>query len=235
MAYPTVQSITEDFITTRSTTHNITMPATVNAGDLLIIFIQVEFQNQIPATPSGWTVLDSDNLTGGASGKGSSAIFAISAVGDEDSTEVNCSTAGSCVHAAQTYRITGWGGTVADDIDITAQTNATLATTHDIPSVTAGWGSDENLFICWLGCTDDDEDWSSGPTNYTNATGTITTLGTNLGSSCITARRELTAASDDPGNMTITASAYTRTALLVIKPAASGTNETVYPFTGPWR
>src|SRR4030065_2965123 len=59
LAAPAVASVTETAFGSDTTTHNITMPATVNAGDLLIVL----FANDGRATvtpPAGWREMASN-------------------------------------------------------------------------------------------------------------------------------------------------------------------------------
>lgn len=54
MTFPQVASITESQFGSSSTTHNVAMPATVNKGDLLLIFM-VFGTNDNFNVPAGWS------------------------------------------------------------------------------------------------------------------------------------------------------------------------------------
>src|SRR5439155_787842 len=66
--FPTIQSVTSTSFPTDSTTHNVQMPATVNAGDLLIVFFA---DHGTPGMnyPSGWTFFFGWSSWGGTGNK----------------------------------------------------------------------------------------------------------------------------------------------------------------------
>lgn len=212
----TVESVTETSMAA-DTSHLVDMPATVNSGDLLIILIAARFNSAEFDTPSGWTLLNSlhNNVV-------EFAIYAKDAAGTEGGGTVDVTSTSSVAAAAQTYRISGWGGTLATDVDISG-TLATGASTAPNPaSVTAGWGSHaQNLFIACGGAGDDDETWNAAPTNYTNLISTTSGGGINASGSVGSARRTLEADTDDPGTFTISASESWVAGTIVVKPAAA--------------
>ena len=100
--FPQVQSVTETSFAPDTLSHLVQMPATVDPGDLLVILISLD-KDPPSATPGGWTQLfflkqDADEFAG----------FAKDAVGDEDGTTVDVTTAVVASGAAQVYRITNW-------------------------------------------------------------------------------------------------------------------------------
>ena len=74
----TVESSATEQFSTAANAHLVDMPATVDAGDLLLLLFSND-GNFVPATPSGWTVLDTEPV----SGAGQITIFAKDAIGDE--------------------------------------------------------------------------------------------------------------------------------------------------------
>jgi len=132
MAFPTLESVTESSFDSASTTHNVSMPASVSSDDLLLMFFSPLDQPTV-TTPSGWTLLDSDEMI-----QGTAALyfFGKKATGTEGGTTVNVGTDVSCTAAAQVYHITGWGGTLASDID--SASDEYSDSNPDPPSVTAG-------------------------------------------------------------------------------------------------
>ena len=112
MAFPTVESVTEEGFAGATTSHAVDMPATVTSGDLLLM-IFASYSNSAITTPSGWTELAKTE-----SQFVSNAFYAKKAVGTEGGTEVDVVTAAGVAASAHVYRITAWGGTIATDIDI---------------------------------------------------------------------------------------------------------------------
>lgn len=226
MAFPVVESVTEYQQASQQTSHNVTMPATVTADDLLLMLFccdQDVASGLSLTTPSGWTQIVIQSTTGAYV----VAIYAKKAVGNEGGTTVNVAITGSPnsqVAVAQTYRITGWGGTIADDIDISAIASSGFSTTVDTSAVTAGWGSADNLFIVMVGAADDDAVHTSTPANYGNHISTVSGAGgdTNPGCECISLRRNLAAASDNPGSWTLTQGEAWAGWTLVVEPGSAG-------------
>lgn len=85
-----------------STTHNVSMPGTVTADDLLVVLFSPRTSGSI-TTPSGWTSLG--NITGT---NARVASYYKVASGSEDGTTVDFVTGTACVGTAHCYRfITG--------------------------------------------------------------------------------------------------------------------------------
>jgi len=228
-ATPTVAEIEQSSNATPSQTQTVDMPdGTVAAGDLLFIFVAVAEtpDNDVApviTAPSGWTVLkhNADIQSGGVDVR--YGIYARSAVGDEGGgTETeDIFTDVDVVIAANVWHITGWGGTVATDIDI-AELAQEVSNNPDPPSVTADWGSDTNLFITFLGYNDDDGAISTYPSGYINTTNTSALAGTDSSCSVATCSKAATSASDDPGAWLIDQAEGNQAFTLVVKPAAAG-------------
>ena len=235
MAFPSVSDVTETGITGNPTSWVFNLPATVSPGDLLILFCALE-RNQ-----SGETVADSTSdswiqlhlfSTGGLV----TGIWAKVADGDEDGGTVtlDASSTTACNAAGQVYRIAAasWRGTLADDVDIAADSSATTTATPDPPAVTAGWGAEDNLYITFYGGRNDDATVSSYPTNYANGIDTLSGGGNNDAAEIGTARRELNAANDNPGTFTISQTEVIIAATLVIRPAAAAAGRIMSSLAG---
>lgn len=190
MAFPVVESVTLTTFSTAGTAHLVAMPATVNAGDLLISqFSAVDIPTV--ATPTNWNLLHS---TSNADVR--LASYYKIAVGDEDGTTVDHVTSASVKAVAYVYRISAWHGTTPPEVG-TAATGS--GTAPNPPTLTPSWGAEDTLWLATVG-------WrgviavSVYSANYTNGTDDSTTAGP--GSTIATARRELNATSDDPGAFT---------------------------------
>jgi hypothetical protein len=124
----------------------------------------------------------------------------------------------AAVGAAQCYRVTEWRGSL-DGVEIASHVTA-ITSTPNPPEVTAPWGNAKNLFFASSLANDGDESLVSSPTNYTG--GVATFAGAGLPSAAVyTARRELTASSDNPGSFQLGFSDACRTTTIVIRPIAT--------------
>ncbi len=223
MSTPTVTSITTTNtgagFATDSTTHNVAMPGTTAAGDLLLMFFSYDSNGNPTVTDpdgaGGWTELTAVNsATNGAIG----SIWAKVATGSDGAT-VNFATSNTQSGAAQVYRIpaASWYGDIANGISVASGAGATTASPNP-PSLTTSWGNSPNLWIAYAaGGTHTGV--SSYPANYTNgshASGNTTTNGASVS----TARRELEAATEDPGTFTMASSQTSVAFTVAIRPAA---------------
>ena len=198
MSFPQVASITVyNGGGTQVTPHPIVMPATVNAGDLLLILFDME-SGSSPTTPAGWNV-----VFGPTDGENAGSSYAVGyakvADGTEDGATVNIGTTSTSFGIAHTYRITNWHGVYATGVG--AGTPATGTDTNaNPPAVTASWGVADNLFIACAAYYDD-LNTSAAPSNYANLQ--YDECANSLAiPSIASARRELAAGSDDPGPFT---------------------------------
>ena len=203
MAFPQVQSVTPT-TTSSQTTHNVAMPATVNAGDLLLMLV-ICSSNAITGTPSGWTAVRSN---------GQDPIYAKVAVGDEDGGAVAVTTSDSQNIAAQVYRITDWYGEITNGVATASAQGA--STNPNPPSLNpSAWGTEDTLWIA-SAIMVGSQTFSSYPSSYTNGTATLATSA-RLGS----ARRARNAASEDPGTFTVTVGGSWRAHTTAIRPVVT--------------
>jgi hypothetical protein len=196
LAAPVVTSVTETAFDSNTKDHDVDMPATVDAGDLLIVLFTND-GNTAVTTPDGWTELASNEYTIAVR---LSAYYKIAA-GDEDGTTVNFVTSTNQEAAAQVYRITNWHGTTPPEIS----TAATGAGTAPNPASLnpAGWDVADTLWIAVAGQDQGDQGEATAyPASYTDEVSTLSSYGSG---SCrtLSARRVLAAASEDPGAFTI--------------------------------
>ena len=195
LAAPAVASVTETAFSSETTAHNVSMPATVNAGDLLIVLFNNDGGATV-TTPAGWTQLAS-NATGTAVRL---SVYYKIAAGTEDGTKVNFVTSANEQAAAQVYRITDWHGTTPPEISTAATGTDTAADPSSLNP--AGWDLANTL---WLAVAGQDQGGGT-PTYPVSYTGGITTRSSTGGSQrcqMMSARRVLAAASENPGAFTI--------------------------------
>lgn len=191
--------------------HAVALPASITAGELLLIFITIQWGGAITlTTPSGgWNPLY--NVAGGGDLRRFAAYYKV-ASGSEGAT-VSVSASGACRWSASSCRISGYQGNPE------AGTTATGSSANpNPPSLAPTWGSAKTL---WLAVEGDIAASSTTPTPPTNYIDQVTSLHfTNpFRSRTAFARRELEAASDDPGTFTIGASGQWAANTVAIRPA----------------
>jgi len=214
LAAPVVASVTETAFGTDTTDHYVNMPATINAGDLLIVLFTNDGSATV-TTPAGWSLLAS-NARGTAV---RCSVYYKIAVGDEDGTTVNFVTSANEQAAAQVYRITNWHGTTPPEIS-TAATGTSMAP-NPASLNPAGWDVADTLWLAVAGQDRGDQSGTTAyPASYTDGTSTQSSTPATVGV-CRThsARRVLAVASEDPGAFTIPVSEEWVAFTIAVRPA----------------
>lgn len=149
---PLVLSVTATAFAADATDHQVDMPATVNAGDRLL----VQFVNDGDATvttPGGgatWQLIDST-----ASGtQARSSWYYIDAAGTEGGTTVNFITSAAENAIAHVVRLQAGTFDAATPPEIARATGTSASPTP--PSLEPSWGYARNLWIASYGADDDD-------------------------------------------------------------------------------
>ncbi|MER9355575.1 hypothetical protein NKI61_20095, partial [Mesorhizobium sp. M0514] len=178
-AGPIVASTALTAFTPAVTNHDINMPAGVQSGDLLIIIFHCWASNTAFTLPSGWTQV--------ATNGSKSLVLKKVSDGTEGATQRIVTTTGTRDSAANAYRITNANGAV----------EAAFSSTIDPPNVTPTWGSGNTL---WIAAHLDSgaHPTTANPTNYINSI-EVSGAATSSAAYCSSCRRELAAASEDPG------------------------------------
>ena len=198
LAAPVVASVTETAFGTNTLDHYVDMPATVNAGDLLIVLFTND-GNDTVTTPGGWTELASD-----ANGTYVRlSVYYRIAAGTEGGTTVNFVTSGVEQAAAQVYRITNWHGTTPPEISTAATGTSTSPNPASLDP--AGWDVADTLWIAVAGQDRGDQGGTTAyPASYTDGISTQSSDPATIGVCRIhSARRVLAAASENPSAFTI--------------------------------
>lgn len=185
--------------------HPVTLPASIVAGNMLIMFFVSNSTQTITTDPSGWTVtltkVNTDHFR----------IYTKIATGSEGAT-VTVGLSGNTRANAATFQISGNRGTVtSSDVEVSTAVDASTATPNP-PSLAPAWGSAANIWFAVTFAMDGGYTFTSCPTNYT-----VGCLNANSSSSAgngvSVGYRLLTASSEDPGTFTtttaVTRSAYT--------------------------
>jgi len=212
LAAPVVASVTETVFGTDTTNHNVNMPATVNAGGLLIVLFTNDGSATV-TTPAGWTALASNSANGAVR----LSVYYKIAAGTEGGTTVNFVTSASEEAAAQVYRITNWHGTTPPEISTAATGTSTRPNPASLDP--AGWDVADTVWLAVAGQDRGDQgEPTAYPASYTDGTSTLSSEGT---ASCrtLSARRVLAAASENPGAFTIPVSEEWVAFTIAVRPA----------------
>lgn len=193
MAFPTVQTTNKNVTTAVDTTsHAITMPTGITAGDLLVIVFSVDGNPTCSISTGGWTKI-------GQASNGSivtGAIFAKIAAGSDTAT-VTTSVAEQSSHV--TYRILTGGGAIW----LSGLSSNGSSTNSNPPALFAGGNPGTTPDYLWLATRSGDSTVTGlAPASYTNPQ-TQAASGTS-GASTNTAERALATQSEDPGTFTST-------------------------------
>lgn len=196
--YPVVAATTSSAKTAATgTTHTVSLPSGIQAGDLLLVFwVDADVASTV-ATPSGWTELF--NMVGTADQR-RYAMYRVADGSEGATVTVTTSNAERSAHTA--YRIAA--GSYQGE-PVAGTVNSNTSTSPDPNSLTSGFGSVPTLWIA--------SSHSAGtsaattpPTNYSvDAFGYSGNTGTGH-ARMTTASRKLTAASENPGTFALGAS-----------------------------
>ncbi len=196
---PVFVSLTETGFEIDATTHNVAMPASVTAGDLILLLWSND-SNDVPSPAGTWTEIYS--RMGGSSVYG--ALWARIADGSEGGTTVNVETPTVEAAAAQVLVFSNWDGNLSN---VQAATSSITVTsqTFDCPPLTPSYGAYPSYWLATLhGSTG--QLITSPPPDYTDTVwtrGDPTSTGGQVGSAH---RGVLSVASEDPGVFTMDAS-----------------------------
>lgn len=221
-----VASVTPTVLATRQTTHPVNMPAAVSAGDWLVALITLE-NNPGITTPGDWSLLASDVTAGSAAGN-RLAAYAKIASGSEGGTTVDFVADATSRGAAHVYRISGAYNDIATGCVAATPVTGIVSTSANPPSVTASWMGETNLFLAFASASDDNENFTSAPTNYTGLVSTGSGVADNNDSTLGSAYRILAADSDDPDSFGLDSTGNCIACTIVIRPAAAGGGPTAY-------
>lgn len=217
MAFPTVQTTAESSTNTAGTSHVVTLPSGIAAGDLILILLDKGSTAATVNAHADYTELLDEN-----SGNGLYIAYRWATGGEGNPT---LTTSGNTRSARIVYRISGAmnPATQAPQIGSTASGSSA---NPDPPSVSPTGGAKDYLWIAFFGGAGeelDDDTWAnSPPTNFTpnpplqKACGTA---GTNLGGKIAAASYQSNASSLDPGTFNQDVSTGWRAQTIAVHPA----------------
>jgi len=142
LAYPDIRQYAYAEYETAITSHDIDLPVLVSEGDLLLVFF-LSNGSRTCTLPTGWTKVGDDEYSSYLK----LTVAARVADGTEGGDTVTFTTSGTTGSSIHAYSISGFSGTISTDIDFSA---AHSETTAFGVGLTAGWGSDDNLWFAIL-------------------------------------------------------------------------------------
>lgn len=194
------------------TTHAVSMPSGISAGNLLIVIAAIQSAGATITNPSGWTQFLDQEQVSATTGVRLRAWYKIAAGGDTCSF----STSANRTSAHNSYRITGFQGT-PEGLAAVGQDGS-----PNPPSLTPSWGENKTLFLAATAVrSGSTATISAAPSNYTdllsNASGSATN---SINTGCGSARRQVQAGSENPGTFTLSVSTQDWVAATIaIRPA----------------
>lgn len=204
--FPIVAAVNSGNYTVNSTSHIVNLPSDIASGNLLLVFFASD-GNPTITFPSGWIQLFQ---TASETAVKFGAWYRI-ADGTEGATIDYVTTSVAEMTAYTSYRITGYYGIPEVASILTGTSND-----PNPPSLTPSWGAANTLWFALLGYDNGTVTVSSYPANYTNEQNerANNTAGCGIGA----ARRNLNAATEDPGSFVLSASEEWVITTLAIRP-----------------
>lgn len=209
-AYPSIKSeIDQIYGSTNSLV--VTMPPTVEAGDLLLIQAS-NHPSEAYSTPAGWQQLFYNSSTWQ-----DSAIFARSADGSEGGTAVIINLDGTAVSAAtRTFRISDWSGDMSGVVLYSDSSDG--SSTPDSPAANTTWGVEKTLFIALAMAADDSASFTGFPVGYSDGSSLESGADANNSVSLASAWKQAEFETDNPSNFTLSESENWFAATMAIAP-----------------
>jgi len=214
MTFPVV----EDFNTSNSsiaTSHIVDLPTTIYSGELLVVFFGYPTGFILNATtfPVGWTeILDV------GFGFGTAHLSVAYKIADgTDGTSITVITSGAAPASHISFTISNHNSsTNAPEISTSAVGSST---TPNPDSLTASWGTDDNLFIALE--SNLTSTTTAYPTNFNDNQHTKNYSFSNIG---VCTRNWNTNDTQDPGTFTISSTGAWRAATMVVQGGTEGSS-----------
>jgi len=208
MTFPTPR--TPEFSSSSSTVNRVvTLPAGIQAGDMMIAIISGSSGMGSITPPAGWVLL-SGGWGNGTSGDG--IYWKIAVGGETSATFVTASSTGTTIHCGLAFS----GAKGIPEYTFADHGIPSGGSTMDCPSITASWGSDDNLFCAINYWNDASDSPTSYPASYSLMQATVAPGGAGYRTSA----RQLAAASDNPAAQTTSGTmSVTRSMTFAIEPA----------------
>ena len=227
MAFPTITATNTTNGTTASANQVVNLPATVNAGETLLVFLRSAGAsgNGVHTYPAGWTKLfDIGSID-------QTSMAWKKADGTEGGTTITITvTGGNTKFAALSWSIAG-----ATDPTVTPPEDSAAAsgnsTSPDPAIVTPTGGAKDYLWLAVMGIQGEQTSPPTFPANYTisqiAADSGVAGLPTTNVRVAGAKRTDLNAASEDPGAFTVSAADEWRAFAVAVHPAGAAEAMTV--------
>lgn len=194
---------------------------TIESGDLILILAAHDGAGVATYTFDNSTAGTFTQLDSYSNGNVDYECHIKVADGTEDAATLSCTISQSEAHCHIVYVIQDWDGTISN---VEIGTAAYGATGHpDAPSLTASWGSADNLWIVFYSAEVGGCDPTAWPTGYTANQLQDANRADAAGAKLAAATRENATATENPSAWTVddtTADIVANT--IVVKPAAGG-------------
>lgn len=215
MTFPTITASNTSAEASNVTTHTVSLPATVNNGDLIRIEVGIN-GNPTVTQPSGYGM--PVNIAGSNCRH---AIFELVADGTEGGTTVTFSTSAAEQSNHTSRSIGDWSGTLAG----TEYSTGAIAASDspDSDSLAPSWGTEDTLYITSYGSRRG-RAITSFPTNYGDNNLESIGMDGTAGAAVASGTRNLAASSDDPGAFLLSALTPWAAVTTAIRPAAGVTS-----------
>jgi len=220
MAFPSILSVTPTDSTpdvgSATTSYALNLPATVNVGDVLIAAIQGGFNVTSVAwdnaTAGTWTLVAQIYRTDAFI-----SVYKKIADGTEDGKTLTITLGVAGRPLGMVYRIGGATG----NTNAATQSNG-FASSFSWPAVTASWGVKDNLMLGLAGMNRDKTSITPS-TDYTYGAAMRSggTSGVDQGQTAYYQQRNLAAASETAGAVTVAPSGASARVFIILEPAAS--------------
>ena len=199
MAFPSVAGRQTSAVTSNTTSHTVTLPGSISAGNLLIAVFSYGITGNTVTFPAGWNAI-ANGAAEQTNGSDEGIATAWRKADGSEGANITVTTGVNARSASVVLRITG-------HIDPATQVPEAANTvglngSADPPSLTPTGGAKDYLWIA-CGANSHLDSYTGAPTDYSNLTATEADTGTAGNSSQVgTAERQLNAASEDPGAFT---------------------------------
>ena len=225
MTFPVVATANYSEETADTTTHDVLVPASIGAGDLLMLFTALDGDTVAQPAVTGWTNIFFANGTGGLGL--STAIWYKFASGSE--TNFTYTSDVSERSSNRTWRVTG--AHASSPPEVAAGGPSGFVASFNFTTVTPSWGAADNLFVVFLSASSASSfSVNTYPTNFTDNQFVDISGLTAADAGLVLATQNLNASSHNPDSMVMSASVSGLGKTLVIRPAEVGGATTLDPF-----
>ena len=213
MTFPYVEDFNTSDSASTTTSHNVDLPATVNTGELLVVFFGSPVNFVLSTSfPVGWT-----EIYDGGVGFGAAHISVAYKIADgtEGGTTITVVSSSSVPSSHVSFTISNHNSSTNAPEISTGTSGSSSSPNPD--SLTASWGTDDNLFIAIE--SNVTQTTTAYPTNFDDNQHTRNYTFSNIG---VCTRDWNTNATQDPGIFTLSSSSQWLAATMVVQGGTEG-------------